>query len=109
MQNEHPACIYYDFEVDWEWKPLIPNEHLKELVPIDKDVVIGPALRQHQCDVFADGLVQEMLESIRMYRAKIGLDTNFDHNDELMKFMRDQIKILEDKSQIDPDFCEVDA
>lgn len=104
LQNEHPGCIYYDFETEWQWKPLLTQGN--PLIPIDKDVSIGGPLKQHLCDRFADDLVGELCESIRMYRAKNGLDTNFDMNADLVSMLGDRIDLLEEKSKLDPDLCE---
>jgi len=107
LQNENPGCIFYDFSVPWQWKPLLTGE--AKLVPIDKDVSLGGAIKQHQCDRMADDLVIELKESISMFRAKNGLDTNFDTNDDLIKMLSDRLKLLEDKSMVDPDCCDEDS
>ena len=36
LQNENPGCIFYDFNVPWQWRPLLTGE--AKLIPIDKDV-----------------------------------------------------------------------
>lgn len=106
LQNEHPGCVYYDFETEWQWRPLLGGGN--PVIPIDKDVSIGGALRQHLCDRFADDLVSELCESVRMFRAKNGLDTNFDMNVDLVNMLSDRIDLLEEKSKLDPDLCEDD-
>jgi centrosomal protein CEP76 len=106
LQNENPGCIFYDFSVPWQWKPLLTGE--AKLVPLDKDVSLGGAIKQHQCDRMADDLVIELKESISMFRAKNGLDTYFDTNDDLIRMLMDRLKLLEDKSMLDPDCCDSD-
>jgi centrosomal protein CEP76 len=106
LQNENPGCIFYDFNVPWQWRPLLTGE--AKLIPIDKDVNLSGAIKQHQCDRMAGTLVTELKESISMYRAKNGLDTNFDGNDDLIKMLSDRLALLEKKSELDPDCCDAD-
>ena len=40
------------------------------------------------------------------YRAKRGLDTNFDNNPELVNMLSERLDLLEEKSALDPDLCE---
>ena len=43
-----------------------------------------------------------------MYRAKNGLDTNFDGNDDLIRMLSERLALLEKKSELDPDCCDAD-
>lgn len=106
VQNEHPAFIYYDFECEWQWKCCFGSE--TPIIPVDKDVSISGALKQHMCDGMARELIGELCESIRMYRAKNGLDTNIDENKELLAMLEKRIEMLEEKSQLDPDLFDGD-
>merc|ERR1711865_699892 len=72
---------------------------------VDKDVVIGPALKSRECEALSKELLNEILECIRMHRAKQGLDTNFDEDHDLIKHLIARLDLMEEKSQVDPDQC----
>ncbi|CEM39026.1 unnamed protein product [Vitrella brassicaformis CCMP3155] len=105
LQNHHPACIKYDFENPQQWRDLnqlLSHQDYPER--IDADVTPGPALRPHTCEREAAKLVGELCENIRMYRARLGLETLFDNSEPLTDKIRDYLDLLEQRHNLSPEF-----
>ncbi|CAE7368479.1 DRC7 [Symbiodinium natans] len=108
-QNHHPACITYDFdETDAEsppWECFLNDDDEKNLnfQPICPNVSVQPELRPSIIDDLQDDLRTEMMQNLQLYRGKKGMDTMFDHNEELMQQLRIFLEIHELWRQIDPD------
>jgi hypothetical protein len=113
-QNHHPASITYDFDEDPEevgsdgmkWEPLLKNAEDEKSHPfqcICPNVSVQPALRPNIIDDLQDDLRTEMMQNLQLYRGKKGMDTMFDHNEELLAQLKMFLEIHETFRRIDPD------
>ncbi|CAJ1335623.1 unnamed protein product [Effrenium voratum] len=110
-QNHHPACITYDLEDADEdaenptWERFLSSEDEQNLhfQPICPNVSVQPELKPSIIDELQDDLRTEMMQNLQLYRGKKGMDTMFDHNEELMQQLRIFLDIQELWRLIDPD------
>eukprot|EP00931_Biecheleriopsis_adriatica_P046661 TRINITY_DN26816_c0_g1_i1.p1 TRINITY_DN26816_c0_g1~~TRINITY_DN26816_c0_g1_i1.p1 ORF type:complete len:1266 (+),score=279.51 TRINITY_DN26816_c0_g1_i1:37-3798(+) len=108
-QNHHPACILYDLDGDDNdantlWEPLLKADdtHLT-FQPVCPSVSVNPELRPFIIDELQEDLRTEMMQNLQLYRGKKGMDTLFDHNEDLMHQLSLFLQIQELWRQIDPD------
>ena len=64
---------------------------------------VQPELKPSIIDELQEDLRTEMMQNLQLYRGKKGMDTMFDHNEELMQQLRIFLEIHELWRQIDPD------
>lgn len=113
-QSHHPASITYDLDEDpeevakvgWKWEPLLKitdDEKKHGFQCICPNVSVQPELRPNIVDELQEDLRTEMMQNLQLYRGKKGMDTMFDHNEELMAQMSLFLDIQETWRQIDPD------
>jgi centrosomal protein CEP76 len=109
-QNHHPACISYDVDEDLEdgqplkWEPFLKDSDTDlKFSAICPSVSVQPEIKAQIIDELQDDLRTEMMQNLQLYRGKRGMDTMFDHNDELMVQLRIFLDIQETWRQIDPD------
>jgi len=110
-QNHHPACILYDFEDAMDgndsapWERFLNDDDERNLhfQPICPNVSVQPQLQPFIIDELQEDLRTEMMQNLQLYRGKKGMDTLFDHNEELMQQLQHFLDIHELWRQIDPD------
>lgn len=112
-QNHHPAVIMYDLEDQGELPPWLPflSEHDKAERKIPHicgdDVVMEPELKARKLTAYEQILESELKESIKLYRSKMGKDTNWDpdQGDLIRKHIDSFLEIHDDIRKLDRDFC----
>ncbi|PFH33589.1 Sma protein [Besnoitia besnoiti] len=97
LQNHHPACITYDLEDEWKWRPLL----MEPADPVDSDVLLAPPIRDKKCQVLAEDLASSVLEHIRLHRMKKGLEVFFEHREELLFRLTFYLDLLEYRMHLD--------
>ncbi|KAL8453464.1 hypothetical protein Emag_001837 [Eimeria magna] len=97
LQNLHPACITYDFEDLWKWRPLLTEP----ADPIETDIIIATPIRDKKCQLLADDLVGNVIEHIRMQRMKNGNDVSFEHREEMLSKLTFYLDLLEFRLHLD--------
>lgn len=110
-QNHHPACISYDLDdaeehpdnPSWERFLSAEDEQKLHFQPVCPNVSVQPELKPAIIDELQQDLRTEMMQNLQLYRGKKGMDTMFDHNEELMQQLRIFLDIHELWRQIDPD------
>lgn len=113
-QNHHPACCMYNIDIDPEpnvyagWMPLLKDEDKADkklqFEYIKTDVPIEAAQPTSEVDKIANDLTMEMMENMRQYRNRKGLDTFFDKREPLLDHLKAFLKIHEDRRRLDVDF-----
>ncbi|CAE8695613.1 unnamed protein product [Polarella glacialis] len=110
-QNHHPACILFDLDVDdddggpRQWEPFLKEGEEAEFPfqPICPSVSVQPELKSNVVDTLQEDLRTEMMQNLQLYRGKKGMDTMFDHNEELMAQLKIFLDMQEVWRQLDPD------
>jgi len=116
-QNHHPATIHFDFEdgddeegeenPNKTWEPFVksssPIDENLTWQPICPTVSVQPELRPSIIDDLQEDLRTEMMQNLQLYRGKRGMDTMFDHNEELMHQIDIFLDIQEVWRQLDTD------
>ncbi|OEH75123.1 C2 domain-containing protein [Cyclospora cayetanensis] len=105
LQNLHPACITYDFEDLWKWRPLLTEP----ADPIETDIIIATPIRDKKwcvsalirSQLLADDLVGNVVEHIRMQRIKNGNDVSFEHRDDMLSKLILYLDLLEFRLHLD--------
>ncbi|KAL8434524.1 hypothetical protein Efla_000040 [Eimeria flavescens] len=97
LQNLHPACITYDFDDLWKWRPLLTEP----ADPIETDIIIATPIRDKKCHLLADDLVGNVIEHIRMQRLKNGNDVSFEHREEMLSKLTFYLDLLEFRLHLD--------
>ncbi|KEP63070.1 UNVERIFIED_CONTAM: Sma protein [Hammondia hammondi] len=97
LQNHHPACITYDMEDEWKWRPLL----MEPADPIDSDVLLAPPIRDKKCQLLAEDLASSVLEHIRLHRMKKGLEVFFEHREDLLFRLTFYLDLLEYRMHLD--------
>ncbi|VWU49051.1 centrosomal protein CEP76, putative [Hepatocystis sp. ex Piliocolobus tephrosceles] len=97
MQNHHPACILYDFENSYHWRPFLNHP-----VPLIKnEITISTALSDHLSIKYTNNLEEEIREMIIFTRNKEGLETIFDHSKEIRYFLEIYVDLCEYRLNLD--------
>ncbi|SCN58593.1 centrosomal protein CEP76, putative [Plasmodium chabaudi chabaudi] len=100
MQNHHPACILYDLENNYHWRPLLNHEPPQ----IKSEITISTPLSDKLSIKYMKELEEEIQEMIFFIRNVEGLETNFDHSTEIKYFLEMYIDICEYKLNLDNNF-----
>jgi hypothetical protein len=117
-QNHHPAVIMYDLELDEgelpPWLPFLSKknrypqspEHKIEYICKD-DVMMDPELKLAVLRSNEQTLESELKESIRLFRSKMGKDTNWDpdQGDLIRENVNEFLAIHDEIRKLDKDFC----
>eukprot|EP00921_Rhytidocystis_pertsovi_P025915 GHVQ01041854.1.p1 GENE.GHVQ01041854.1~~GHVQ01041854.1.p1 ORF type:complete len:1327 (+),score=167.69 GHVQ01041854.1:546-3983(+) len=98
LQNHHPACITYDVEDEWKWRPFLFDTPTS----IDSDVLIAPPTRDRTCDLISETVASDIAESIRLHRARMGLDSHFDFTEDMFARLEKYLDLLEYRLHLDP-------
>ncbi|PHJ25782.1 c2 domain-containing [Cystoisospora suis] len=97
LQNHHPACITYDMEDEWKWRPLL----MEPADPIDSDVLLAPPIRDKKCQLLSEDLASSVLEHIRLHRMRKGLEVFFEHREEMLMRLTFYLDLLEYRMHLD--------
>ncbi|KJP88903.1 hypothetical protein AK88_01397 [Plasmodium fragile] len=100
MQNHHPACILYDLENNYHWRPLLNHSP----VPIKSEITISTPLSDRLSEKYTKDLEEEIQEMIRFMRTKEGLDTSFENSKEIRHFLEMYIDLCEYKLNLDNNY-----
>ncbi|CXH80133.1 centrosomal protein CEP76, putative [Plasmodium berghei] len=100
MQNHHPACILYDLENNYHWRPFLNHEPPQ----IKSEITISTPLSDKLSIKYMKELEEELQEMIFFIRNVEGLETNFDHSKEIKYFLEMYIDICEYKLNLDNNF-----
>eukprot|EP00922_Rhytidocystis_sp_ex-Travisia-forbesii_P007453 GHVS01010881.1.p1 GENE.GHVS01010881.1~~GHVS01010881.1.p1 ORF type:complete len:1534 (-),score=185.84 GHVS01010881.1:14-4615(-) len=100
LQNHHPACITYDLENEWKWRPFL----FEQPAPIDANILIAPPTRDRACEQLADDIGTEVAENIRLVRNKRGLNSHFEFKEEMFQRLEKYLDLLEYRLHLDPLF-----
>ncbi|ANQ09282.1 Uncharacterized protein PCOAH_00036820 [Plasmodium coatneyi] len=100
MQNHHPACILYDLENNYHWRPLLNHSP----VPIKSEITISTPLSDRLSEKYTRDLEEEIQEMILFMRTKEGLETSFEHSKEIRHFLEMYIDLCEYKLNLDNNY-----
>ncbi|CAI7721595.1 NdP2 protein, putative [Plasmodium vivax] len=100
LQNHHPACILYDLENNFHWRPLLNHSP----VPIKSEITISTPLSDRLSVKYTKDLEEEIQEMILFMRTKEGLDTSFEHSKEIRHFLEMYIDLCEYKLNLDNNY-----
>lgn len=116
-QNQHPACITYNFEDSYPineaqeatgtWMTLLSDEERSNysIRYVTDNVLMEPSLKHSQLRQLESQLVTESQENLRLLRGRIGKDTIFDHRPQLLEQLDQFLHIHEEIATLDVDFC----
>lgn len=110
LLNHHPSCIYFDMEIDkHSWEPLAGAElaALKQEMYIGKDVAIpvGPKVSAHTAETLERNIENELKESIRMIRMRIGFESAYEDSEVRDEALRAYLLHLEKECVLDVDWA----
>ncbi|SBS85622.1 centrosomal protein CEP76, putative (CEP76) [Plasmodium ovale curtisi] len=100
MQNHHPACILYDLENNYHWRPFLDHSP----IPIKNEITISTPLSDKLSVKYTNDLEEEIREMILFMRNKEGLETNFEYSKEIKYFLEMYIDLCEYKLNLDNNY-----
>jgi len=107
LLNHHPACIYYDMEIDRNSWHSLAGSDLKQQMYLGKEVAIpvGPKVSSFTADTLEKNIENELKESIRMIRMRIGFESAYEDSEVRDEALRTYLGHLEKECVLDVDWA----
>ncbi|CAE7880423.1 unnamed protein product [Symbiodinium sp. KB8] len=107
LLNHHPACIYYDMEIDRNSWHSLAGSDLKQQMYLGKEVAIpvGPKVSSFTADALEKNIENELKESIRMIRMRIGFESAYEDSEVRDEALRTYLGHLEKECVLDVDWA----
>ncbi|SCO93337.1 centrosomal protein CEP76, putative [Plasmodium malariae] len=100
MQNHHPACILYDLENNYHWRPFLNQSPTQ----IKNEITISTPLSDKLSVKYTNELEEEIQEMIHFMRNNEGLETDFEYSKEIRYFLEMYIDLCEYKLNLDNNY-----